>query len=112
MGRKNIFAASIAAAVPFALVNHVGYQGHCEIKPEQCLQNAPDQLHIEHHAPAFASNGIPSNTVAPGSGSLSLSADARGVATATADLTTGPRDYLMTESGNYITTENGNFMVT
>jgi hypothetical protein len=90
MNRKNILAVSIAAALPLSIANHVGYQGHCEIKPEQCLQNAPDQLHTEHRAHASVSNGSSSNTtITPGSGSLSLSADASAVATATGDLTTG-----------------------
>jgi hypothetical protein len=89
MNRKNILAVSIAAALPLSIANHVGYQGHCEIKPEQCLQDAPDQLHTEHYEPASVSNGMSNMTITPGSGSLSLSGDALGIATATGDLTTG-----------------------
>jgi hypothetical protein len=32
----------LAAGAVLVIANNAGYQGRCEIKPEQCLHNAPD----------------------------------------------------------------------
>jgi hypothetical protein len=84
---KNILAASIAAALPFSIANQVGYHGHCEIKPAQCLQDEHAQLHIELDEPASVLNGISNTTISPGSGTVSLSGSAGAIATATGNLT-------------------------
>jgi hypothetical protein len=66
MGTKTALAAGVAIAIS----NHVGYLGHCEIKPAQCLQNQPEQLHTgENHATASVSSGAPAGLVT-GSGGL------------------------------------------
>jgi hypothetical protein len=45
MGPKSLMVAAVVAGLPVTLANNVGYQAHCEIKPSQCRQNAPDPIH-------------------------------------------------------------------
>ncbi len=94
MDRKDILAVSITAILEVAVANNVGYQGHCEIKPAQCLQRQPEQLHTDEHHPttiaSVSSGGGQNTTITPGSGTLSLSGYGGSISTAHGELTEGP----------------------
>jgi hypothetical protein len=51
MGGKNCFCV-VAALLPMAIANNVGYRLHCEIHEHLCKQNAPDHHHTPEDSPA------------------------------------------------------------